>query len=114
MKYLSQFVKFDAERFFDGKVLMVTGVKKWQDFESKADLGTKVETVIIKDDTHYTHKNGETGTNRFEKLTLKIAQPVSIPLNTYVLPKGVKATIYGEFRNQLSVTCDEIQTVQTK
>ena len=51
MKGLSKF--FDTRRFLEGKRLEVVGVSKWNDFETKQQLGTKVNTVIAEDHTVY-------------------------------------------------------------
>lgn len=112
MKKLSQFSKFDLERFLNGKTLEVISCSAWNDFTSKKHLGTKVETVITKDNTVYDQKDGEVVTNRYEKLVLKIKKDVTVPLDANVLPVNATATVYGEYRNQLSVTADDIKVVQ--
>lgn len=114
MKGLNQFLVFDWDAFAYGKQFVVTGLSDYQDFESKAHLGTKVECVIASDKTPYSFKDGKAFTNRFEKITFKISKDVNVPLETRVFPKNVVATIYGEFRNQLSVKCEDIDIVATK
>lgn len=108
MKGLSQFLKFDWNSFANGKQFLVTGVSEYQDYESKAHIGTKVECIIAMDQTPYLFKDGKEFTNRFEKITFKVSKDVDIPLESRVMPKGVVATIYGDYRNQLSVKCDDI------
>ena len=51
--------------------------------------------------------------NRFEKLTFKVAADVDIPIDQYVEPTGVTAKVYGDYRNLLSVAAEGI-TVQPK
>ena len=57
LKGLNQFVPpFEFERFAVGKEFEVTGVSEWTDYGENGTLGkplgTKVETVIIKDTTY--------------------------------------------------------------
>lgn len=109
LKKLSQF--FDWNRFSKDKKFLVTGCKVWEDFNTKETLGTAVEVCITADNTAYIQTDGESVSNLFEKLTFKIRKPISIPLNTQVVPTGVKATIYGKYHNELSVKCEDIKTV---
>ena len=108
MKGLNQFVAFDWDRFADGKVFVVTNVSEYTDFETKNHLGTKVEAVIAVDRTPYSFKDGKHFSNLYEKVTFKVAKDVNVPLEAKVQPKGVTATIYGEYRNMLSVKCQDI------
>ena len=108
MKGLSQFQRFDWEAFAQGKQFVVTGLSEYQDYDTKAHLGTKVECVIATDKTPYNFKNGVEFTNRFEKITFKVSKDVNIPIDSRVMPKDVTANVYGEYRNQLSVKCSDI------
>ena len=104
MKYLSQFQSFDSTRFFADKVLIVTGIKDWLDNDTKEALGKKVELAIIKDDTSYNQKEGEQASNLYEKVTVKVnKRDFVISVNTQVMLCDVTATVYGEYRNNLSV-----------
>ncbi len=114
MKGLNQFLVFDWNGFAEGKSFLVTGLSEYQDFETKAHLGTKVECVIASDKTPYKFKEGEVFSNRFEKITFKVAKDVDIPVEARVVPKNAVATIYGEYRNQLSVKCEDIAVVMPK
>lgn len=111
MKNLNSFIEFNWKAFAEGKTFLVTGISEYQDFDTKAHLGTKVECVIIEDNTHYKTKGGEAVSNRYEKITFKVAKDVNIPVDSKVVPVNAVASIYGEFRNQLSVKCDSIQIV---
>lgn len=108
MRGLNQFQKFSWQDFAQGKVFVVTGTSEYLDYESKEKLGTKVECVIAVDKTPYDFKNGNSFTNRYEKIVFKVKKDVEIPLEARVVPKDVTATIYGEYRNQLSVVCEDI------
>lgn len=112
MKYLNQFVRFDIDAFLHGKVCRVVGVSDYIDYNSKKRLGNKVEVVITKDDTIYKLKEGEIGSNRFEKLVFKVAKDVSVQLDDVVEPVNAVATVYGEFKNQLSIKADDIIVLQ--
>lgn len=114
MKGLSQFQLFDWDAFAQGKMFIVTGIGEYVDFESKKHLGTKVDCVIAVDKTPYEFKNGNPFTNRYEKLSFKVGKDVEIPLEARVMPKGVTARVYGDYRNQLSVTCDDIAVLPTQ
>lgn len=109
MKKLSQFMRFDFAAFSQGKVYRVVGTSEWVDYSTKAHMGTKVDVAIIKDDTQYKQKEGENVTNLFEKLTFKVRKDVNVPMNAHVIPVNAVGTVYGEYRNQLSITADDIQ-----
>lgn len=108
MKGLNQFLNFNWEAFSEEKSFIVIGISEYQEHETKKLLGTKVECVIASDKTRYFFKDGKEFTNRFEKITFKVSKDVDIPIDSRVMPKNVVATIYGEYRNQLSVKCDDI------
>lgn len=111
MKFLNQFQEFDFSRFATGKVFLVVGKRPWLDYDTGAALGTTVECVIYKDETIYKRKEGDTSSNLFEKLSFKVSKPVEVPLRAQVKPVNPKATIWGEFRNQLSVKAEDIEVV---
>jgi hypothetical protein len=111
MKHLNQFQKFDWEAFAKDKRFIVVGISEWKDFDSKAVLGSKVDCVIIEDNTSYKQKDGEYATNLFEKLSFKVPTKVSIPMDSIVKPVGAVATIYGDHRNMLSIKCSDIQVL---
>ena len=50
--------------------------------------------------------------NRFEKLNIKVSKIISVPENAVVIPVNAVGTIYGEFRNQLSIKAEDIRIVQ--
>lgn len=112
MKFLNQFEKFNWDGFVDGKTLMCIGTSPWTDRDTGALVGTKVECVIMEDKTDYQRKEGDTTSNRFEKLTVKVAKPVVVASNVMVKPTGVVATIYGDYRNQLSVKAADIEILR--
>ena len=60
--------------------------------------------VITTDNTQYHQNEGEVVSNRFEKLAIKVSDDIDIPVDQYVMPTGVVAKVYGDYRNLLSVT----------
>lgn len=114
MKNLSQFVNFDWDSFAAGKDFQVTGVKPWKDYENQEKiLGTAIEVFIAQDLTHYITRDGIKVSNRGEKLSIKV--PISnleVDLDDYVVPVNPVATVYGEYRNQLSVRADDVKVIK--
>ena len=58
MNSLNSFMKFDWEAFAADKEFTVTGCSEWNDYNTKAYLGTKIDVIITKDNTDYHSKNG--------------------------------------------------------
>ena len=112
MKGLTQFLEFNYPAFAKDKTFLVTGISEYQDYDTKAHLGTKVECVINSDNTVYKFKDGEEFSNVYEKITFKVSKDVKFPLKTQVVPKNPVASIYGEYKNQLAVKCDDMVAVQ--
>lgn len=112
MKKLNKFLSFDWEAFAKGKTFMVTECKPWLDYDSKKVLGTKVGFIIIEDKTDYDVLEGEIAvSNTWEKGVIKIRKEINIPEKSIIQPKGVIASVYGEYRNQLSIEAKEINIV---
>ncbi len=111
MKKLNQFTTFDWNAFAKGKAFLATGKSEWKNFDTGEHLGTKIEAVIARDETEYDTHDGETVTNLYEKLTFKVRKDMDVPVNTQIQPKGVVASVYGDYRNQLSCTADDILIV---
>lgn len=112
MKKLSAFLKFEFERFAVGKKFVVIGQQEWKDFHSGDVLGTKLEVVIAQDKTEYPLKAGEVVSNQYEKFTVKIPKKINAPMNVEVRIKGATATVYGDYRNMLSVVAEDIEIVR--
>ncbi len=115
MKALNQFSQFDSAAFFNGKKLMTTACAPWNDFDTKAHLGTKVTVAFVEDKTLYKPgKNGVPINNLFEKLDVKIAKDINVPVGVLVEVVNPVCTIYGDKRNQLSVKAEDVRVLQTK
>lgn len=114
MKKLSQFVSFNWESFAKDKRFLCTGGGEWIDYATKEHRGTKIEVVIAVDNTEYRHTEGEIVSNRFEKLAIKVSDDIDISVDQYVVPIGVVAKVYGDYRNQLSVTITGLTVIPKK
>lgn len=113
MKNLYQFQKFDLPAFLQGKELTVTGCRPWKDHDTQQELGSVVDTAITKDETDYPpSKDGRVVSNLFEKFTIKVPKAVSVPVGAVVTIVNGTATVYGDFRNQLSVRAEDVKIVQ--
>lgn len=111
LKKLNQFLKFDYARFHNGKILQVIGLSEWKEYKTEKHLGVKIETVITKDATEYIQKEGEKVSNLYEKLIFKCPKDIKVPLNAIIEPINPVATVYGDFRNQLSIVVDDIRVI---
>ncbi len=114
MKKLNQFMSFDWAAFAKGKRFLCTGGGEWVDYATKEHRGTKIEVVIAVDNTEYRHVEGEVVSNRFEKLAIKVSDDIGIPVDQYVMPTGVVAKVYGDYRNQLAVTASGVTVIPNK
>lgn len=113
LKNLSQFNKFDFQGFSKGKVFSVVSVSEYKDFNTKEHLGTKVEVVILEDKTEYINSS-DSRNNRFEKLVFKVTKDVDVPVDARINPINAIAKVFGEFQNQLSITCSDIEIVKAQ
>ena len=111
MKNLYQFLEFKAEEFFKDKRFKSLSCLSWEDNNTGLHLGTKVELVIIHDGTVYQSKTNKPVTNLYEKVIVKVPKDIDIPFGSEVKLVAVKALVYGEFKNQLSVTADDVVVV---
>lgn len=111
MKKLNMFTYFDFEAFAKGKRFMTIGQQAWKDYNSGEILGTKIETVIAQDKTDYGNQEGEVVNNLYEKLTFKVPMGMNVPMNVEIHLKNVEATVYGEYRNQLSLVAEDVEVV---
>lgn len=111
LKKLSRFQYFDFVGFAKGKRFMSVGQHEWKDFNTGDILGTKVEAAIVQDKTDYGVNDGEVISNMYEKLTFKVPMNIDIPMNVEIYPVNAQATVYGDHRNQLSITAENIEVI---
>lgn len=109
LKGLHLFEFWDADAFLTDKRLLVTRTSPWIDFSTKEELGTKIEVVIVEDNTDY----GDLEINNlFEKVTIKTKKKnISIPIKSEIKISDAVGVLYGDYRNQLSLKADGIKLV---
>ena len=106
LKGLNEFNRFMIEDFLKDKRLVFIKAFSWS--ERGENIGCKIVTQIVEDETRYSRED----LNNFgEQITIKVrgVAPVSYqklrPFNTCVTVTDVeKATIWGDYNNNLSVT----------
>ena len=109
---MNLFTYFDWKGFAKDKRFISTGIAPLKDFNSGKITGTKIEAVIAQDNTDYGNKEGEIINNLYEKVTFKVKGNVdTIPINVEIRPVNVTATVYGEYRNQLSIVAEKIEVM---
>lgn len=116
MKFLNQFNHFDINAFLEGKRIITTGrFFEWTDHDTGKHLGTVIEGVIFTDNTVYEQKEGTHLSNRFEKLLFKVKRDITtVPIDAVITLVNPVANIYGDYRNNLSIKCDDVKLLQPK
>jgi|GEM_PF-570765 len=118
MKGLKQFLTFDWDNFGKDKQFLVVGTGDYVEYGTNNKLGSKIDTVIVKDTTNYSYKDKEKDkdkpfTNLYEKLSFKVTKDIDVSLNSIIVPEGeIKATVWGDYSNNLSVVCSDIKIVE--
>lgn len=114
MKNLHHFERFLTDDFLHGKELTVKSCGPWKDFETKVEKGTKIAVIVTKDDTVYPPgKNGKIDTNLFENFMIKIPKiNFTVDVGAVIIPVNGNGSIYGDFRNQLSILADDVKVVR--
>lgn len=114
MKGLIPFQGFDSMAFFKDKLLKVLANGPLTDYATKQVIGTKTTVVIVEDNTVYHTKTGEKISNLYEKINVKVPnKALDLAPGTLVELVDPKCVIYGEYRNQLSVTAADIRVLQS-
>ena len=112
MKCLAKYTVFDLATFLAEKELTAVGCSPWLDHATGAVLGTRVDVAITHDDTEYPPaKDGSTQSNLYERFSVKVAKEVTIPIGAIVTIIDGNGTVYGDFRNQLSVRAADVRVV---
>ena len=111
LKKLNQFNYFDAEGFFSKLKLITVGSTVWKEYGSNVVKGPKLEVVIARDKHRSNSNEGEVVNNMYEKLTVKLPKEMDVPMNVEVKLINPEASIYGEYRNQLSIVAEDVQVV---
>lgn len=119
MKRLTDFLIFHLEEFTKDKTLRVTDIKTWyEDKERQKPIGDSIEVGCARDKT--LHINAKTGeelreVNLFEKFSIKVPYGhTPVKIGDYVEIVEGKGTVYGEYRNQLSVKAKDVRVIDPK
>ena len=110
LKNLSHFTAFNAPQFLSRKELRFISVNRWvekNDSGSEIERGVKVALLIFQDNSEYPNEKNNVG----EQIMVKVPfssiedyagfQPMVTPCEITNIEKAV---VYGEYRNQLSLT----------
>lgn len=113
MKALMQFLHFDCAKFFSRKTLSVVSCGPLSDYTTKEITGSKVTVAITRDETEYKAKaDGTVPTNLYEKLVVKVqGKSLSLAAGAVVELVNPTAVVYGDYRNQLSVTAEDVKAI---
>lgn len=118
MKALYQFEHFDLNGFLAGKSLAITAINDLTDYNSGTPIGKKVECAIVRDETKYApSKDGGVVSNLYEKLIVKIKLPhtvANVAIGDEVVPINATATVYGDYRNKLSITAEGLVSTESQ
>lgn len=115
LKNLSHFTAFNAPQFLSRKELRFISATRWvekTDTGSEVEKGVKISLLIYKDNSEYPNNK----TNLGEQITIKVPlasledYTVFQPMVTICDVTNIeKAVVYGEYRNQLSLTATVIE-----
>lgn len=109
LKNLSHFSAFNAHLFLSRKVLRFVSATRWVEKDGEMDLekGAKVTLLIFSDDSDYPNDK----TNIGEQLIVKVPFATLADFEDFLPMQTIcelvdieKAAVYGEYRNQLSLT----------
>ncbi|WP_373760110.1 hypothetical protein [Streptococcus ferus] len=107
LKNLRSFLQFNSTDFFAKKKLCYLNSKELFD-----EKGIKVTLLILEDDTEYNSLNDNLGEQIYVKVTNKKINDFEDfqPLQTLCKIINItKATVYGDYQNQLSLTGEVIK-----
>src|SRR5699024_11474963 len=100
MKKLRQFQKFDHEKFFAGKMMIVKEVKETFEYDDNGEntgreLGTTVVAVITRDNTKYDDE--KRNRNIMESFNIKVPKDkLEVAQGAEIKPANIKkGSVYG-------------------
>lgn len=115
LKNLSHFTEFNASLFLAKKELRFISATRWVekiDKSSEVEKGVKVGLLIFSDDSDYPNEKN----NLCEQLVVKVPFATLEDYASYQPLVTIceiidieKATVYGEYRNQLSITAKVVK-----
>lgn len=115
LKNLSHFTAFNAPQFLSRKELRFISATRWiekTDTSSEVEKGIKVSLLIYKDNSDYPNEKTDLGEQITVKVPFASLEDFSVfqPMVTVCEVTNIeKAVIYGEYRNQLSLTASVIE-----
>ena len=114
MQGLNQFLSFSCKAFLEAKTLSVVLCGPLSDYSTKQIIGSKITAVITQDNTSYKPKSdGTVISNLYEKVAIKVpGKNLNIAPGTVIGVINPVGTVYGEFRNQLSITAEDVKVAQ--
>lgn len=120
LKNLNYFTTFNTSQFLSQKELRFISAIPWiekTDTGSEVEKGVKVALLIYKDSSDYPNDK----TNLGEQITVKVPfasiedysafKPMVTPCEVIDIEKAV---VYGEYRNQLSLTATVVEVTEFK
>lgn len=115
LKNLNYFTAFNARQFLSQKELRFISVTRWvenTDTGSELEKGVKVLLLIYKDNSEYPNEKNNIGEQIMVKVPFSsIEDYVTFqPMITICEVTDIeKASVYGEYRNQLSLTATVVE-----
>lgn len=119
MQKLNMFLKFDLQSFLADKGLEVASFKEHQKYEDGKPVGVDgvaITVAIVRDGTDYSTPGisnlYQTFTVRVNGVTLDEISTKFSPGDSIMLIRYAKASVYGDYRNQLSVQCNNVDDLE--
>ena len=115
LKNLSHFTAFNAPEFLKRKELRFISATRWierNDSGLEIEKGVKVTLLIFKDNSEYPNEKTNLGEQIMVKVPFASIEDYSVfqPMVTICEVTTVeKAVVYGEYRNQLSLTATVVE-----
>ncbi|MGT2896537.1 hypothetical protein ACVRZR_09240 [Streptococcus entericus] len=120
LKHLSKFTEFNALLFLSHKELRFISASHWiekNDNGSEIEKGVKVSLIIYRDNSEYPDEKNNLGQQLLVKVPFASMedyatfQPMITPCEVIDIEKAV---VYGEYRNQLSLTATVVEVTEFK
>lgn len=109
LKNLSHFTAFNAPQFLSQKELRFISAVRWVergDTGSEIEKGVKISLLIFQDNSEYPNDKNNLGEQLLVKVPFATIEDYAVfqPMITICEVTNIeKATVYGEYRNQLSL-----------
>ena len=118
LKNLSHFTEFNAQLFLSRKELRFLSATRWTEKSeagSEIETGVKVGVLIFSDESEYANEKNNIGEQLIVKVPFASLEDYSSfkpMLTTCEVTDIERAVVYGEYRNQLSLTAKVIEVVE--